>query len=95
MSRPKCNPTEPHRPRTTWRGSWTRRARTTKSPSSTRSGIAAHEELCQQHPQTKNGGLAQEGRSVPDNDDGAGAAYPGEDGPVHMIFGGSLARPSR
>jgi hypothetical protein len=40
MSRPKGNPTEPHRPRTTWRGSWTRRARTTKSPSSTRSGIA-------------------------------------------------------
>jgi hypothetical protein len=32
----------------------------------------------------------------PDNDDDdAGAQYPGEDGAVHMIFGGSLARPSR
>jgi hypothetical protein len=30
-----------------------------------------------------------------DNDDGAGAAYPGEDGAVHMIFGGSPARPLR
>jgi hypothetical protein len=30
-----------------------------------------------------------------DNDDGAGAAFPGEDGAVHMIFGGSSARPSR
>jgi hypothetical protein len=30
-----------------------------------------------------------------DNDDGAGAFFPGEDGAVHMIFGGSLARPSR
>jgi hypothetical protein len=37
----------------------------------------------------KKGGLP------PDNDDGAGAMYPGEDGAVHMIFGGSLARPSR
>jgi hypothetical protein len=25
----------------------------------------------------------------PDNDDGTGAAFPGEDGVVHMIFGGS------
>jgi hypothetical protein len=32
----------------------------------------------------------------PDNDDDdAGAQYPGEDGAVHMIFGGSSARPSR
>jgi hypothetical protein len=31
----------------------------------------------------------------PDNDDNAGAAFPGEDGAVHMIFGGSPARPSR
>jgi hypothetical protein len=30
-----------------------------------------------------------------DNDDGAGAVFPGEDGAVHVIFGGSLARPSR
>jgi hypothetical protein len=30
-----------------------------------------------------------------DNDDGAGTMYPGEDGAVHMIFGGSPARPSR
>jgi hypothetical protein len=30
-----------------------------------------------------------------DNDDGAGAVFPGEDGAVHMIFGGSPARPSR
>jgi hypothetical protein len=29
------------------------------------------------------------------NDDGAGAMFPGEDGVVHMIFGGSPARPSR
>jgi hypothetical protein len=39
--------------------------------------------------QPKMGGLS------PDNDDGAGAVYPGEDGAVHMIFGGSPARPSR
>jgi hypothetical protein len=31
----------------------------------------------------------------PDNDDDAGAMYPGEDGVVHMIFDGSLVRPSR
>jgi hypothetical protein len=31
----------------------------------------------------------------PDNDDVAGAAFPGEDGVVHMIFGGSPARRSR
>jgi hypothetical protein len=30
-----------------------------------------------------------------DNDDGAGAVFPGEDGAVHMIFGGSPVRPSR
>jgi hypothetical protein len=30
-----------------------------------------------------------------DNDDGAGAVFLGEDGVVHMIFGGSSARPSR
>jgi hypothetical protein len=30
-----------------------------------------------------------------DNDDGAGAMFPGEDGAVHMIFGGSPTRPSR
>jgi hypothetical protein len=31
----------------------------------------------------------------PDNDDDAGAVYPGEDGAAHMIFRGSPARPSR
>jgi hypothetical protein len=30
-----------------------------------------------------------------DNDDGAGAVFPGEDGAMQMIFGGSPARPSR
>jgi hypothetical protein len=30
-----------------------------------------------------------------DNDDGAGAMFPGENGAMHMIFGGSSARPSR
>jgi hypothetical protein len=30
-----------------------------------------------------------------DNDGGAGAMFPGEDGAVYMIFGGSPARPSR
>jgi hypothetical protein len=30
-----------------------------------------------------------------DNDDGAGAMFPSEDGAVHMIFGGSPVRPSR
>jgi hypothetical protein len=30
-----------------------------------------------------------------DNDDGVGAMFTGEDGAVHMIFGGSPARPSR
>jgi hypothetical protein len=30
-----------------------------------------------------------------DNDDGAGAVFPSEDNAVHMIFGGSPARPSR
>jgi hypothetical protein len=30
-----------------------------------------------------------------DNDDGAGVAFPREDGAAHMIFGGSPARPSR
>jgi hypothetical protein len=30
-----------------------------------------------------------------DDDGGAGAIFPGEDGVVHMIFGGSPARPSR
>jgi hypothetical protein len=30
-----------------------------------------------------------------DNNDGAGAMFPGEDGAVHMIFRGSPARPSR
>jgi hypothetical protein len=30
-----------------------------------------------------------------DTDDGVGAMFPGEDGAVHMIFGGSRARPSR
>jgi hypothetical protein len=29
------------------------------------------------------------------NNDGTGAVFPGEDGAVHMIFGGSPARPSR
>jgi hypothetical protein len=30
-----------------------------------------------------------------DNDYGTGAVFPGEDGVVHMMFGGSPARPSR
>jgi hypothetical protein len=30
-----------------------------------------------------------------DNDDGVGAVFPGEDRAVHMIYGGSPARPSR
>jgi hypothetical protein len=30
-----------------------------------------------------------------DNDDGPGAVFPSEDVAVHMIFGGSLERPSR
>jgi hypothetical protein len=30
-----------------------------------------------------------------DNDDGVGVAFPGEDDAMHMIFGGSPARPSR
>jgi hypothetical protein len=37
----------------------------------------------------KKGGLS------PNNDDDAGVMYPGEDGVVHMIFGGSPARSSR
>jgi hypothetical protein len=39
---------------------------------------------------------AKKAAPPPDNDnDDAGAQYPGEDGAVHMIFGGSPARPSR
>jgi hypothetical protein len=34
------------------------------------------------------------GGPSPDNDDGAGVVFPGEDGAVYMIFGGSPARPS-
>jgi hypothetical protein len=37
----------------------------------------------------------EKGGPSPDNDDGTGAVFPGEDGAVHMIFGGSPARPSR
>jgi hypothetical protein len=37
----------------------------------------------------------KKGGPSPGNDDGAGTAFPGEDGTVHMIFGGSPARPSR
>jgi hypothetical protein len=37
----------------------------------------------------------KKGGAPPDNDDVVGAMYPGEDGVVHMIFGGSPARPSR
>jgi hypothetical protein len=37
----------------------------------------------------------KKGGPPPDNDDGAGAAYPGEDGAVDMILGGSSARPLR
>jgi hypothetical protein len=37
----------------------------------------------------------KKGGPSPDNDDDAGAAFPGEDGAMHMIFGGSPARPSR
>jgi hypothetical protein len=37
----------------------------------------------------------KKGGSPPDNDDGTWAMYPSEDGVVHMIYGGSLARPLR
>jgi hypothetical protein len=37
----------------------------------------------------------QKGGPSPDNNDSAGAAFPREDGVVHMIFEGSPARPSR
>jgi hypothetical protein len=37
----------------------------------------------------------KKGGARPDNDDDTGAMYPGEDDAVHMIFGGSPARPSR
>jgi hypothetical protein len=37
----------------------------------------------------------KKGGPSPDNDDDAGAMYLGEDGAVHMIFGGSPARLSR
>jgi hypothetical protein len=37
----------------------------------------------------------KKGGPPPDNDDDVGAMYPGEDGAVHMIFGGSPTRPSR
>jgi hypothetical protein len=37
----------------------------------------------------------KKGGSSPDNDNNVGAAYPGEDGSMHMIFRGSPARPSR
>jgi hypothetical protein len=37
----------------------------------------------------------KKGGPSPDNDDDAGAMYSGEDGAVHMIFGGSPVRPSR
>jgi hypothetical protein len=40
-------------------------------------------------------GQPKKGGPSPDNDDDARAAFLGEDGAVHMIFGGSLARPSR
>jgi hypothetical protein len=35
----------------------------------------------------------KKGGPAPNSDDDAGAAYPGEDGAVHMIFRGSSARP--
>jgi hypothetical protein len=35
------------------------------------------------------------GGPPPDNDDGVGPMYPSEDCAIHMIFGGSPARPSR
>jgi hypothetical protein len=37
----------------------------------------------------------KKGGPSPDNYDDAGAMYPGEDGAVHMIFCGSVVRPSR
>jgi hypothetical protein len=37
----------------------------------------------------------EKGAPPHDNDDGAGVVFPGKDGAVHMIFGGSPARPSR
>jgi hypothetical protein len=40
--------------------------------------------------------LQKKAAPLPDNDnDDAEAQHPGEDGAVHMIFSGSLARPSR
>jgi hypothetical protein len=43
-------------------------------------------------PRTAN--QPKKGGPPPDNDDGVVAMYPGEDGAVHMIFGGSPVRPS-
>jgi hypothetical protein len=37
----------------------------------------------------------EKGGPSPDNDDGAGATFPRDDGAMHMIFRGSPARPSR
>jgi hypothetical protein len=37
----------------------------------------------------------KKGGPSPDDNNGGGAAFLGEDSAVHMIFGGSLARPSR
>jgi hypothetical protein len=44
---------------------------------------------------TRTADQPKKGGPPPDNDDGAGAAYPGEDGVVHIIFEGSPARPLR
>jgi hypothetical protein len=38
---------------------------------------------------------SEKGGPSPDNDNGTGVVFPGEDGMVHMIFGGYPARPSR
>jgi hypothetical protein len=43
----------------------------------------------------RTGDQSKKGGTSPDNDNGEGTAFPGEDSVVHMIFGGSPARPSR
>jgi hypothetical protein len=43
----------------------------------------------------RTAGQPKKGGTSHDNNDNAGAAYPSEDSAMHMIFGGSSARPSR
>jgi hypothetical protein len=46
-------------------------------------GVSAHEELRQRYPQDQ----PHKGGPSPDNDDGTGAVFLGEDDTMHMIFG--------